>query len=150
MTMSDTEPQFLLPAPDEDSQPFWDGCARGELLMQACASCGRRRFPPRPMCPWCRSLDSKWEQMSGQATVWSYVVTHPPLLPAYAAVAPYNVVVVVLDDDESLRMVGNLVAQADAPLNSIDPATVEIGEAVRVVFDSAVDGIAMPRWVRSP
>jgi uncharacterized OB-fold protein len=149
MTMPDTDPQFLLPAPDEDSQPFWDGCARGELLMQACASCGRRRFPPRPMCPWCRSFDTKWDQMSGRATVWSYVVTHPPLLPAYAAVAPYNVVVVVLDDDATLRMVGNLVNEADAPLNSIDPATVRIGEAVQVVFDTEVDGIAMPRWVRT-
>jgi uncharacterized protein len=87
--------------------------------------------------------------MSGRATVWSYVVTHPPLLPAYAAVAPYNVIVVALDDDPSLRMVGNLVAGPDAALNSVDPATVAIGEAVRVVFDHELDGVAMPRWVRT-
>ena len=147
--MPDTDPQFLLPAPDEDSQPFWDGCARGELRMQACASCGRRRLPPRPMCPWCRSLDIEVGSDVRAGTVWSYVVTHPPLLPAYAAVAPYNVVVVVLDDDPTIRIVGNLVTEADAPLNSIDPATVQIGEAVQVVFDTEVDGIAMPRWVRT-
>jgi uncharacterized protein len=86
--------------------------------------------------------------MSGAATVWSYVVPHPPLLPAYAAVAPYNVVVVVLDDDPTLRMVGNVVTEADAPLNSVDPNSVQIGAAVHVVFDTEVDGIAMPRWVR--
>jgi uncharacterized OB-fold protein len=86
--------------------------------------------------------------MSGTATVWSYVVPHPPLLPAYAAVAPYNVVVVALDDDPSLRMVGNLVVHGDAPLNSIDPSTIRIGEAVHVVFDTEVDGIVMPRWAR--
>jgi uncharacterized OB-fold protein len=87
--------------------------------------------------------------MSGAAIVWSYVIAHPPLLPAYAAVAPYNVVVVVLDDDPTLRMVGNVVTEADAPLNSVDPATVQIGDAVQVVFDTEVDGVAMPRWVRS-
>ena len=81
--------------------------------------------------------------------MWSVVVTHPPLLPAYAAEAPYNVVVVVLDDDPTLRMVGNVVDGPDAALNSIDPTTVQIGEPVRVVFDTAVDGIAMPRWVRA-
>jgi uncharacterized OB-fold protein len=147
--MDERDPQFLLPAPDEDSQPFWDGCAQGELRMQMCASCGRRRFPPRPMCPWCRSFDVAWQAMSGLATVWSFVIPHPPLLPAYAAEAPYNVVVVELDDDPSLRMVGNLVDGPDATLDSVDPTTVRIGEAVRVVFDTAVDGISMPRWVRA-
>jgi uncharacterized OB-fold protein len=138
--------QFLLPQPDEDSQPFWDGCARGELLVQACGACGRRRIPPRPMCPSCRSFETRWEKVSGRGAVWSFVVSHPPLLPAYAAVAPYNVVVVALDEDASLRMVGNVVEGPDAPLDSIDPTSLTIGEAVEVVFDSPVDGIAMPRW----
>jgi hypothetical protein len=101
------------------------------------------------MCPWCRAFEHTWEPMSGRASVWSYVVTHPPLLPAYAAEAPYNVVVVVLDDDPTLRMVGNVVDGPDAALNSVDPTTVQIGEPVRVVFDTPVDGIAMPRWVRA-
>jgi uncharacterized OB-fold protein len=147
--MTEREPQFLLPAPDDDSTPFWEGCARGELLVQVCDACGRRRMPPRPMCPVCQSLESRWEAMSGRATVWSYVVAHPPLLPAYAAEAPYNVVVVALDEDPTLRMVGNLVTGPDAPLGAVDPSTITIGEPVRVVFDSPVDGIAMPRWVRA-
>ena len=147
--MADGEPQFLLPAPDDDSGPFWDGCARGELLVQACDACGRRRVPPRPMCPNCRSFDVRWEPVSGRGTIWSFVVAHPPLLPAYAAVAPYNVVVVALDEDPTLRMVGNVVTAADAPLDSIDPSTIEIGERVQVVFAPPIDDIAMPRWVRS-
>jgi uncharacterized OB-fold protein len=147
--MADGEPQFLLPAPDDDSSPFWEGCARGELLVQACDACGRRRIPPRPMCPNCRSFDVRWDPVSGRGTIWSFVVAHPPLLPAYAAVAPYNVIVVALDEDPTLRMVGNLVTAADAPLDSIEPATIEIGERVQVVFAPIVDEIAMPRWVRS-
>jgi uncharacterized protein len=139
---------FLLPAPDEDSEPFWEGCARGELRMQACGSCGRLRFPPRPMCPWCRSFEVEWRALSGRGRVWSFAVPHPPLLPAYAEVAPYNVVVVELDEDPSLRLVGNLVEGPNAPLGGMDPATITIGEPVEVVFDDATDGIAMPRWAR--
>ena len=137
----------LLPKPDEDSQPFWDGCAAGELRVQRCSVCGRRRMPPRPMCPYCRSLASEWEVTSGRARVWSWVVPHPPLLAAYADVAPYNVVVVELDDDASIRFVGNVVAAPDAPLDSVDPATIAIGAAVEVCFAPPVDGIALPRWL---
>ena len=139
---------FLLPDVDgPDGAPFWAGAARGELLVQACARCGRRRFPPRPMCPHCRSLETVWDRMSGRATVWSYVVAHPPLLPAYAALAPYNVIVVALDDDPAIRMVGNLVASPDGPLNELDPATIVIGEPVEVVF-ARVGDVTLPRWRR--
>jgi hypothetical protein len=139
---------FLLPEVDEDSQGFWDGCREGELRMQACAACGRLRFPPRPMCPYCRSIESTWKPMSGDATIWSFVVPHPPLLPAYSALAPYNVIVVALDEDATLRLVGNLVAGADAPINSIDPSSIEIGTPVRAVFQDAGEGVHLPRWVK--
>ena len=43
---------------------------------------------------------------SGRGTVWSFVVPHPPLLPAYAEQAPYNVIVVALGPDEHLPAVG--------------------------------------------
>jgi len=144
------ETEFVLPDLDsEDTAEFWAGCARGELLVQACGHCGRWRFPPRPMCPHCRSLDQTWEPVSGRATVWSFVVAYPPLLPAYAELAPYNVIVVALDEDPTIRMVGNLVEDATGPINAIDPATIRIGEPVRVVF-SPVDDVVLPRWVRDP
>jgi uncharacterized protein len=144
-----TESGFLLPdVEDEVSAPFWEGTARGELLVQRCSSCGRTRMPPRPMCPHCRSLDVRWEPTSGRGTVWSYAVPHPPLLPAYSEVAPYNVLIVALDDDPSIRFVGNLVESPDAPLNSVDPATISIGDAVQVVF-APVDDVVLPRWTRS-
>ncbi|MBA3302265.1 MAG: OB-fold domain-containing protein [Acidimicrobiia bacterium] len=145
--MSD-EPHTLVPLVDEDSGPFWEATARGELRMQACGACGRLRFPPRPMCPWCRSTATDWPLMSGRGTLWSFVVPHPPLLPAYAALAPYNVVVVALEEDATLRLVGNLVASADGAVNEIDPATIEIDTPVRVVFPPPTGGLVMPRWVR--
>ena len=138
----------LLPQLDELTTPFWEACANGELRVQACASCGLRRHPPRPMCPACQSLETRWDVMSGRGRVWSYVVPHPPLLPDFMPVAPYNVVVVELDDDPSIRLVGNLLATEDGAINEVDPATIRIGEPVQVVFKQVADDVSLPRWVR--
>ena len=143
------ETEFILPDVEgEDTAEFWAGCARGQLLVQTCADCGRWRFPPRPMCPDCRSTEVIWVPTSGKATIWSFVVPHPPLLPAYAELAPYNVIVVALDEDPSLRIVGNLVADSDAAINSVDPASIEIGAAVQAVFQPTAEDITLPRWTR--
>jgi uncharacterized OB-fold protein len=143
------ESGFLLPDTSEPTAAeFWAGTARGELLVQACASCGQWRHPPRPMCPHCRSTAVTWARTTGRGRVWSFVVPHPPLLPAYSPLAPYNVIVVELDDDPTIRMVGNLVTSGDGEINEIDPHSIEIGEAVRVVFHQ-VDDVALPRWVRT-
>ena len=143
------EEGFLLPDVTEPTAAeFWAGCARGELLVQACGACGKWRHPPRPMCPHCRSTEVTWERTSGSGTVWSFVVPHPPLLPAYTKFAPYNVIVVELDEDPTIRFVGNLVATADGELDEIDPHSVQVGEPVRVVFHQ-VDDVVLPRWVRA-
>lgn len=143
------ESGFLLPdLEDPDAAEFWAGTAAGELRVQSCGSCGTWRMPPRPMCPVCRSIDTAWVATSGRATIWSFIVPHPPLLPAYAELAPYNAIIVALDDDPTIRFVGNLLARDDGPINEIDPATITIGEPVRVVFQT-VEDVALPRWVRA-
>ena len=140
---------FLLPdIEDPDGALFWEGAVRGELRVQVCAACGTWRMPPRPMCPKCRSLEVTWVATSGRGTIWSFVVPHPPLLPAYAELAPYNAIVVALDEDPAIRFVGNLVARPDGPINEIDPATIEIGEPVEVVFQK-VEEVTLPRWRRA-
>ena len=75
------------------------------------ASCGAWRMPPRPMCPRCRSIEVRWEPTSGRGRVWSFIVPHPPLLPAFAELAPYNAIIVELEEDPTIRFVGNLVAE---------------------------------------
>jgi uncharacterized OB-fold protein len=135
----------LLPVIDDDSAPFWEAARRGELVMQGCGNCGRLRFPPRPMCPYCQSVEVIWSPMSGRGTIWSFVVPHPPLLPAYAEQAPYNVVVVALEEDPTLRLVGNLVTSGDGPINEL--LDINIGAPVRVVFTEVSDDVSLPRWV---
>ncbi|WP_030083360.1 Zn-ribbon domain-containing OB-fold protein [Streptomyces sp. st115] len=148
--MSDSG-SLLLPVVDEDGAPFWEYAARGELRVQACAApaCGELRFPPRPCCPHCGSFDSEWRLMSGRGRLWSYVIPHPPLLPAYAEQAPYNAVLVELADAPRIRLAGNVVASPDAPLNSVDPARLRIGAPVRAVFCPAGPGgdVTLVRWL---
>ncbi|MFF3613602.1 Zn-ribbon domain-containing OB-fold protein [Streptomyces sp. NPDC002580] len=137
---------LLPPVPDDDGAPFWQYAARGELRVQSCADCGELRFPPRPCCPHCRSFASGWRRMSGRGRIWSYVVPHPPLLPAYAAQAPYNAIVVELADAPRIRLVGNLVSGPDGRLDSVPPARIRIGARVQAVF-TEVNGVSVPRWV---
>ncbi|MFD8372866.1 Zn-ribbon domain-containing OB-fold protein [Streptomyces sp. NPDC059688] len=133
---------MLSPVTDTDGAPFWEYAARGELRVQACVDCGELRFPPRPCCPHCQSFASQWRPVSGRGWVWSYVVPHPPLLPDYAAQAPYNVVLVELEEAPRIRLAGNLVTGPGAPLGSLDPGRIRIGARVQVVFSGG-----LPQWV---
>jgi uncharacterized OB-fold protein len=144
------EQVWLLPDLDEENEAaeFWAGCARGELLVQTCAACGKWRMPPRPMCPYCRSTDATWTPTSGRGRIWSFIVPHPPLLPAFMPYAPYNSIVVELEEDPKIRFAGNLVASPEGDINEIDPSTITIGEPVRVVFRQ-IDDVFLPRWVRA-
>jgi uncharacterized OB-fold protein len=137
----------LLPPIDEDSTPFWEGARRGELRIQKCAKTGRLIFPPRPLSPWSPGTPPVWTTVSGRGTIWSFVVPHPPLLPAFSVLAPYNVIAVALDEDPTIRLVGNLLTQAGGGIDEVDPNQIEIGASVRVVFDKLTEEITLPRWV---
>ncbi|GHF58034.1 hypothetical protein GCM10010218_44320 [Streptomyces mashuensis] len=141
-----TDTGLLLPVPDTDGAPFWEFAARGELRVQACADCRTPRFPPRPCCPHCQSFDATWQQLPGSGHIWSYVVPHPPLLPAYTDLSPYNVVLVEPTGATGIRLPGNVVAAPDAPLDSVDPSCLYIGAPVTVVFAALAPGVVVPRW----
>ena len=137
-----------LPATeDPQDETFWKKTKEGKHVVEACSDCGRLRFPPRPMCPWCQSQATEWKEMSGKGRIWSFCVSHPPLIPVFAERAPYPVVIVELDEDPTIRMVGNLVASKDGEINEVDLDKIQIGEAVSVVFHEMADDVTLPRWV---
>lgn len=137
-----------LPATDNpEDATFWKKTKQGKLAVESCSDCGKLRFPPRPMCPWCQSQATEWKEMSGKGRIWSFCVSHPPLIPVFAERAPYPVVVVELDEDPTIRMVGNLVTSAEGDINEVDQAEIEIGRAVEVVFHEMADDVSVPRWV---
>ena len=123
-----------VPLPDADSAPFWEAAAQRRLVLQRCAACQTLRHPPRPMCPSCLSFEDEWIPASGRGRVWSWVVAHPPVLPAFAERTPYNVIVVELE--EGVRMVGNLTG--DQPPRE--------GMPVQVVFEDVEEGVTLPQW----
>jgi uncharacterized OB-fold protein len=139
---------FLVPQIEDVAQPFWDGCRAGELRLQRCVDTQRLMFPPRPRSPWGERRVPEWVTVSGRGTIWSFVVPHPPLLEPFAGAAPYNVIVVALEEDPTLRFVGNLVTGPDGEINEIDPATITIGDPVRVVFQR-VEDVVLPRWMKT-
>ena len=101
-----------VPVPTPETQPFWDGCAAGELRIQRCADCGRPYFYPRPVCPACGSRDVEWFTASGRATLYSYVINHRPA-PGFEDDAPYAIAVVELD--EGPRMMTSIVGLPATP-----------------------------------
>jgi uncharacterized OB-fold protein len=139
--------ELLLPPISPENEAFFEGTRAGELRVQRCLDSGRLIFPPRATSPWGRRQAPEWVAVGGRGTIWSFVVPHPPLLPQFADVAPYNVILVALDEDPTIRMVGNLVSSAGAKIDSIDPTTIVVGARVSVVFDAVTEDIHLPRWV---
>jgi uncharacterized OB-fold protein len=144
MTISDIP--FVPPLIDDESAPFWAGLAAGELRIQRCQDCGRRRLPPRPMCPYCHSLRSEWESIAPTGTIWSFVVVHPPVLPVFAAATPYNVINVTLDADPTIRLIGNLIAEPPNGLPLRPSDDLVIGAAVEAVILQVAPDLWLPRW----
>ena len=126
---------FPLPVPDQDTQPFWDFCKKGELRAQRCLGCSQLRHPPRPICPHCGSFDFEWQLLSGRGEVFSYTVTHQAVHPALEGKTPHTAILVKLE--EGLLLTSNLV----------DPAApVEIGMAVMAVFEPVSEEFTLPRF----
>lgn len=105
-------PGKAVPEPTPDTQPFWDGCAAGELRIQRCTGCGQAYFYPRPVCPSCGSARVEWFTASGRATLYSYVINHRPA-PGFENEGPYAIAVVQLA--EGPRMMTNLTGVPATP-----------------------------------
>ncbi len=132
----DQRPTIPIPVPNFDNAGFWEGCRQHELRIQRCTACGAVRHPPRPMCPHCNSVDSDWMRASGRGSVFSFTIVHGPTLPVFQARAPYNVVVVQLD--EGPYIVSNLV--------DCSAEQIRIGMAVDVVFEDVSEDTSLPKF----
>jgi len=138
------EAGFPIPVPDADTQPFWDACARGELLIQRCASCGKWLWQPRPICSSCQTPDPVWTRVSGDGVVASWMVMRPPTLPAYAERVPFVILLVELT--EGVRLIGYLVDDQGRLLTTDGTAEkVAIGTRVALRFHDQA-GTPLPCW----
>jgi uncharacterized OB-fold protein len=113
--------------------PFWAGCEHGELLVQECADCGQRIFPPEPACPGCLGGDLTWIASRLTGTVYSFSIVYRSPGPAHPA--PY--VLAVIDMDDGWSLLSNI--QADTASGSAFEA-VASGTRVQAEFAPKPDG----------
>ena len=128
--MTAAQPQ---PAIEDHTEPFWRGAQEGKLLLPRCTACRALQFPPEASCLLCGAPDFEWVTASGNATLYSWTICHPPLLPYFAERAPWAVAAVELE--EGVRMVTRVV---DLP-----PDAYEIGMSLRADFEAVGDGQTM-------
>ena len=116
-------PPRMLPELDDANRPFWTGGAEGHLLVMRDHASGRWVHPAEPADV--TSGRVRPEPVSGRGTVLTFTVNeqryHPDVPP------PYVIAIVVLDEQDDLRLPTNIV--------DCEPGEVHIGMAVDVVFE---------------
>lgn len=122
----------------DDIAFFFEGARQGTLLMQRCTRCGRLRHPPLPACPACRSLEWDTVEASGHGTVFSYVVTHHPQVPAF----DYPLPIAVVELDEGTRLVADLI--------DVAPDDIWIGMPVVAELVAVDDELTLPMFRPAP
>jgi uncharacterized OB-fold protein len=137
-----------IPVPDGDTAEFWEASAERRLVVQCCAECVSWVWQPVPLCPFCHADALVWTEVGGAGRVASWTVIHPPVLPAYADVVPFVLLLVELD--EGPRMFGQLVDR-DGVLLSTDGAVegLRIDRAVELRWRES-DGFTYPAWTVRP
>jgi uncharacterized protein len=133
--LRETLPLRALPAPDNASRHYWQSAAEGRLVMQRCTSCGVHQFYPRAMCVSCGG-DTEWVDASGRGTLHTFTIIRQNRSPAFAALSPYAVGIVELD--EGVRMMSNIV--------ECDVEQLEVGMALEVLLLQAADDVGLPFW----
>ena len=127
------------PRRNVETDPFWDGCTAGRLVLPRCDRCDELIWYPRRFCPFCAGTDVSWAEVSGRGTVYSYTIIRRGS-GAFRHAGPYVLAYVELD--EGPRMLTNVVGA--------DPESVHVGQPVHVVFDDTGDGEAIPRFAPAP
>ncbi len=125
-----------LPPINPGTQPFWDACAQGRLLLQRCGDCGHQQFYPRLLCAACGSRRLDWTEACGRGTVRTFTIIRRAVSAAFEPDAPYVVALVELEEGPTLM--SNIVG--------CDPAGVAIGQPVRVTFEIRAQGVAVPQF----
>lgn len=123
-----------VPTPTPETQHFWDGARRGELVLQKCCACDAIYFPPRPFCPQCSSRSVQPFTASGRATLYSFVINHRPR-PDWPQ-EPHSIAIVQLE--EGPRMVTNIVNVEQTP------EALRLDQPLEVTFERLSEDIYLP------
>lgn len=97
---------------------YRDHLEAGHIKIQKCDACAAHFFPPRVMCPKCRSRNYKWTEVSGTGRIYAAsAVRRKP-----ERGGDYSIVLVDLDED--VRMMSSVLDET--------PTAVAIEQRVRL------------------
>ena len=103
----------------------------GTLCVQCCTACGHFRHPPRRFCSSCASAESAFVSVAGTGTVYTYLISHRSLDPAWNERVPFVTVVVELDEGP------RVLAGTD-----LTPGSLAINDRVRISIERRSDDFA--------
>lgn len=106
---------------DALTAPYFEGAARGELVIPRCESCGEYVWYPQETCP--RDGGTLvWRPVSGNGSLFTWAVVERAFLPAFEDRVPFVTALVALAEDPAVRLCTYIVdvapdaLVADAPV----------------------------------
>lgn len=122
------------PRPTPETAAYWDAAADGRFRLPRCISCDAWQFPPRPFCVEC-TQPTEWVDLSGRATLHSYVINARPV-PGFGDDGGHVIALVQLE--EGVRMLSNIV---DVPA---DPRQLPLDMDLEVDFEAREGDVLVP------
>jgi uncharacterized protein len=133
-----TAPKPPRPRPSTSADQGWHFDAMhndGKFLVQKCTTCGTVRYPTGPMCRSCNALAWEPVEVSPHGTIYSFVVTHYPVVPSF----DYPLPILLVDlpvEGITVRVVGNAI--------DCDPADIVVGQRAELVVQRVDDTLSLP------
>jgi uncharacterized OB-fold protein len=118
------------------TRPYWEAARDSRLCLPKCEACGDVFFPPKHICPACRSDKITWITASGEGEILSLSAVYMQPFEGYADEFPYVLAIVRLA--EGPQLMTNIV---DCDVN-----TLRIGDRVNVCFEERGDGARIPQF----
>lgn len=124
---------------DQLTAPFWEAANNSRLVIQKCSNCDRLQHPPAQECGQCGvDGDLTWEEVSGKGRIYNYGVVHDCPIRLLQDDQPFNVAVIMLEEDPGIQMYSHL------PGTPVDD--VPLGADVEVIFEDSANGQKIPEW----
>ncbi|EJM24318.1 putative nucleic-acid-binding protein containing a Zn-ribbon [Pseudomonas sp. GM21] len=109
------------PSPSLDSLPFWESLKKGVLAIQRCTACKQWSFPMMERCRHCAG-ELTMEALSGDGTIYTYIVEHQKVAPGFDDLRPYPIALVTPKEAPHVRLPARIIG---------DKSIIKIGAAVR-------------------
>jgi len=130
---------WTLPLLDDQNRAWFTS---GTIMIQRCEACRTWQHPPEDVCGRCQGTKLAYRECGETGRIESFVVVHRAVHPKLEDHVPYAVALVSLDSVRDVHVLGNVLNRP--------PDALSIGEAVRVVFETAETAggeiLHVPQW----